>query len=78
MKMLKPYTKQRPHNHKYFFFFSKVFAKADTFFLCPWFIGARHEEFEKRVFLLLGRERKDRKQLSIDRASCRSSRDSLV
>jgi len=32
MKMSRPYAKQRLHNHKYFSFFSKVFAKAGTFF----------------------------------------------
>jgi len=34
MKMLRSCAKQRQHNNKYFSFFSKVFAKAGTFFLC--------------------------------------------
>ena len=59
MKMLKLYAKQRLHNHKYFSFFSKVFAKAGPFFLCPLFIEAGAKYIEKKIFLLLGKERKD-------------------
>jgi hypothetical protein len=57
--MLKLYAKQRLHNHKYFSFFSKVFAKAGPFFLCPLFIEAGAKYIEKKIFLLLGKERKD-------------------
>jgi hypothetical protein len=76
--MSRPYAKQRLHNHKYFSFFSKVFAKAGTFFYVHGLSERGTKYIEKKVFLLLGRERKDRKQLSIDGVSCHSSRDLLV
>lgn len=52
--MLRPHAKKRLLNHKYFSFFSKVFAKAGTFFYIHDLLerGTKHIEKKNLPFLV--------------------------